>query len=268
MISEEDIARSIINRLVGFDWTVTMVGMTGGVETAKRPEKSSFSVTCSLLSQFIKEKGSLAELGRGLPPRALDCSPLGKVESNRPTTTMNLISGVDMKEETRSMDLFPSNTGFGSAEEDAKAAEKSQLTIFYGGKVMVFDNFPAEKAMDLMQLASRGQNFVSGTNSVVSSAPAVPVTGAASCPATAKSPVNFPARAQPNFSDLPIARKASLHRFLEKRKDRISAKTPYQLSSSNGSKDSVVVKEEEISPPWLGLGPQLPPLRLNSNCTR
>lgn len=245
-----------------------MVGMTNGVETAKRPEKSSFSVTCSLLSQFIKEKGSLAELGLGLPPRALDCPPLGKVETNRPTTTMNLISGVDMKEETRSMELFPSNTGFVPAEDDTKAAEKSQLTIFYGGKVMVFDNFPAEKARDLMQLASRGQNFASGTTSVVAPAPAVPVAGTPSCPATSKPPVNLPARAQPNFSDLPIARKASLHRFLEKRKDRISAKTPYQLSSSNGSKDSVVVKVEEISQPWLGLGPQLSTMRLNSNCTR
>ncbi|KAK8941251.1 Protein TIFY 10A [Platanthera zijinensis] len=243
-----------------------MVGMTNGVETAKRPEKSSFSVTCSLLSQFIKEKGSLAELGLGLPPRSLDCPPLGKLETNRPTTTMNLISGVDMKEETRSMELFPSNfTGLEPAEDNTKAAEKSQLTIFYAGKVMVFDNFPSEKARDLMQLASRGQNTASGE---VAPAPAVPVANTPSCPATAKPPANFPPRAQPNFSDLPIARKASLHRFLEKRKDRISAKTPYQLSSSNGTKDSVVVKEEEISQPWLGLGPQLSTMRLNSNCTR
>ncbi|KAK8969065.1 Protein TIFY 10A [Platanthera guangdongensis] len=198
--------------------------MTNGVETAKRPEKSSFSVTCSLLSQFIKEKGSLAELGLGLPPRSLDCPPLGK-----------------------------------------RAAEKSQLTIFYAGKVMVFDNFPSEKARDLMQFASGGQNLASGD---VAPAPAVPVANTPSCPATAKPPANFPPRAQPNFSDLPIARKASLHRFLEKRKDRISAKTPYQLSSSNETKDSVVVKEEEISQPWLGLGPQMSTMRLNSNCTR
>jgi len=34
--------------------------------------------------------------------------------------------------------------------------EKHQLTIFYAGKVLVFDNFPAEKANDLMQMAGKG----------------------------------------------------------------------------------------------------------------
>jgi jasmonate ZIM domain-containing protein len=34
--------------------------------------------------------------------------------------------------------------------------EKRQLTIFYGGKVLVFNDFPAEKAKDLMQMSSKG----------------------------------------------------------------------------------------------------------------
>ena len=34
--------------------------------------------------------------------------------------------------------------------------EKHQLAIFYNGKVLVFDNFPAEKANDLMQMAGKG----------------------------------------------------------------------------------------------------------------
>ena len=36
--------------------------------------------------------------------------------------------------------------------------EKRQLTIFYGGKVLVFNDFPAEKAKDLMQMASKGSS--------------------------------------------------------------------------------------------------------------
>lgn len=38
--------------------------------------------------------------------------------------------------------------------------EKRQLTIFYNGKVLVFNDFPAEKAKDLMQMASKGASAI------------------------------------------------------------------------------------------------------------
>ncbi|GKC37561.1 ZIM-domain protein 5 [Tanacetum coccineum] len=75
-------------------------------------------------------------------------------------------------------------------QDDTQAA---RMTIFYGGQVIVLDNFPADKALEIM-------NMLSGTQ-------------------TASSFV---------ASDLPIARKASLARFLEKRKERITARAPYQ----------------------------------------
>uniref|UniRef100_A0A2N9F8K3 Uncharacterized protein n=1 Tax=Fagus sylvatica TaxID=28930 RepID=A0A2N9F8K3_FAGSY len=47
-------------------------------------------------------------------------------------------------------------------------------------------------------------------------------------------------------SDLPIARRASLHRFLEKRKDRATAKAPYQVNPP-----SEAPPKPEESHPWI-----------------
>lgn len=52
------------------------------------------------------------------------------------------------------------------------------------------------------------------------------------------------------FADLPIARRASLTRFLEKRKDRLTAKVPYHRE------EAAAPKKEEHKAPWLGLGGQ------------
>ncbi|XP_020701950.1 protein TIFY 10a-like [Dendrobium catenatum] len=250
------------------------------MEMTKRPEKSSFALTCSLLSQYIKEKGNFADLGFSMPSRALDSSSLGKPETYRPPTTMSLLPGVDVSGDDRegkedssppnatgSVEFFLQHGGFSptSPAAEAKEPEKAQLTMFYGGKVVVFDNFPAEKAKELMQIASKGQNFTSGTATAVY--PSVPVADVQNFSAPAIPPVKFYAGAQPNFSDLPIARKVSIHRFLQKRNDRISAKAPYQLNSRNDSKDFVNV-EEEISQPWLGLGPRISKADLSPNCRR
>lgn len=40
-----------------------------------------------------------------------------------------------------------------------------QLTIFYAGKVLVFNNYPAYKARDLMQMASKESVVSAGTES-------------------------------------------------------------------------------------------------------
>ncbi|ONM25271.1 Protein TIFY 10B [Zea mays] len=253
---------------------------------------TSFAVACSLLSRFVRQNGAApAQLGLGIK---------GEVEQQRTPATINLLPGADGEETERrkeTMELFPQSAGFGV--KDAAAAPSStvvaqlepsclrshgqkakrfefgnivieqenkekpkQLTIFYGGKVLVFDDFPADKAKDLMQLASKGGPVVQNVVLPQPSAPAAAVTDKAvpvpviSLPA-AQADAKKPTRT--NASDMPIMRKASLHRFLEKRKDRLNANAPYQTSPS----DAAPVKKEPESQAWLGLGPNAVKSNLN-----
>ncbi|KAJ4834727.1 hypothetical protein Tsubulata_007689 [Turnera subulata] len=261
-----------------------------GQKTGMRlPEKSSFSQTCNLLSQYLKEKGSFGDLGLGMT-----CNMEANANGNgnvtpemlrstaTTTTTMNLFpmsetpcwnSGTPRN--LRSMDLFPQQAGF--LKEDAqktldsrpKEPQTAQMTIFYGGQVIVFNDFPADKAKEVMLLAGKGNMqsskipFASGPASGhPSTFAALPVPKptsepANSIPPTANSVPRFgntitqdrvKSPAQAIASDLPIARRASLHRFLEKRKDRLTSRAPYQTSSP--------FQAPGETKSWLGLAAQ------------
>lgn len=159
-----------------------------------------------------------------------------------------------------------------------KGPKAAQLTMFYGGQVIVFDDFPADRAHELMSFASKGisqshnnsvftytqsqpsfpinlvRTSADSTTPIVPSVNIVANTGAGSVlehPQVPSRPIVCGNFLKPltlkfrmthahthtytyfkhmdyvvlivNFlfcADLPIARKASLHRFLEKRKDR------------------------------------------------
>jgi len=86
--------------------------------------------------------------------------------------------------------------------------ERAPLTIVYDGRVLVFEDFPADKAEELMQLAG------SGTSAAPQNKEA-PAAVQQQKPAAANQ-----SAAAAALPDLPIARKASLQRFLQKRKHR------------------------------------------------
>nr|ACU20288.1 unknown [Glycine max] len=245
-----------------------------GQKPARSPEKSSFSQTCSLLSQYIKEKGSFGDLTLGM-------TSCGSPETScQSATTMNLFptkeNNVTPKDLT-AMDLFsPQASSYRPSEEIltlinssaiksvSKSAKTAQMTIFYGGQVVVFDDFPADKASEIMSYATKGIPQ-SQNNSVFTYTPSQPsfpanlVRTSADSSAPITPSVNITnsihehpqASSRPVVCDLPIARKASLHRFLEKRKDRIASKAPYQLA--NGSSN-----QPAESMPWLGLSASSP----------
>ncbi|CAL9240702.1 unnamed protein product [Arabidopsis halleri] len=223
--------------------------------------KPSFSQTCSRLSRYLKENGSFGDLTLGMT-----CKPdlSGGVAVSRQPTMMNLFpceaSGMDSSaaQDIKPKNVFPRQSSFSSSsssgtKEDVlmikeiksvkPESQSAPLTIFYGGRVMVFDDFSAEKAKQVIDLANKGSSKgftaeVNNSQSAYSQNLAKTQKEIASSPNPVCSPAKTAAQdsIQPNPAslacELPIARRASLHRFLEKRKDRITSKAPYQIDGS------------------------------------
>ncbi|CAN4094550.1 unnamed protein product [Withania somnifera] len=224
--------------------------------------KSQFSQTCNLLSQFLKKKGSFGDLNNlGIYRSTFE--PTGSQQTSvttTTTTTMNLLPMIEKSGDSSSstsssvetkpqkpMDLFPQDFDF-CKEQSSKSKlttqsdqpEKAQMTIFYGGQVIVFDDFPADKAKQIMKLANKQNptnNFSYNTMMMNNQ----------ELPKCNQMPI-----AQTSVADLPIARRNSLTRFLEKRRDRITATAPYQICN----KKALAKSKNDENKAWLGLGAQ------------
>ncbi|XP_015889048.2 protein TIFY 10A [Ziziphus jujuba] len=271
--------------------TSSEIAELSGQKPLKMQEKPSFSQKCSMLSQYLKENGSFGDLCLGMTCNMEQQNETPEI-FRQTASTMNFFPIVEKSRNTatprdvKSMNLFPQQSGFGPSHpkevphgmsdscvnKSAPAQpEKAQMTIFYGGQVIVFNDFPAEKAKEVMLLASKESPQSHATypcNPVSSNGGAFPsqlsrnsVDSGSSIPPNPNVVPNFgnqtvkDSASQPNSGpivcDLPIARKASLHRFLEKRKDRIGAKAPYQISSP-----AAAPAKQAESKSWLGLAAQ------------
>ncbi|CAK9159229.1 unnamed protein product [Ilex paraguariensis] len=226
---------------------------SGRCRSARATEKYNFSQKCSPLNQYLKENGTLGDLSLGLA-RNLEANGMAaEAFRQRAASTTN-----------PTMNLFPQHAGFGSTvskEELPKKADFSvdkseaetaaQMTIFYGGQVIVFNDFPADKAQKIMLLASKSSqdpdtfasNLVPKPAESINLIPSTPNV----VPNLVQERVHGPA--EPIVSDLPVARKVSLSRFLEKRKDRINARAPYPTAATSKSGESKS---------WMALAGQSP----------
>lgn len=215
---------------------------------AKAPEKSNFAHTCNLLSQYVKERGGIKDLNLvGISGKK---ETTGKSDATIPT--VNFLSSIEnvrqsSMQQGKTVDSLPKFASVVPEKEAMESTKNSQMTIFYGGKVLVFDDLPADKAREVMQLASSGCS--SGGDLAV--ARTEKYSSADALPSSSKAPVHVSAQERPqtqaeaNTSDLPIARRSSLHRFLEKRKDRAVARGPYH-QAQNAPSSSSSKNEEQL----------------------
>ncbi|MCO5585653.1 hypothetical protein L7F22_039588 [Adiantum nelumboides] len=134
---------------------------------------------------------------------------------------------------------------------------RGQLTMFYAGSVRVYEDVPVHKAQAILLLASgisRGDSYHASyamnnnvrINGIQSRPPTPPlIKQSSTAESTDVSTLTRPA-AKPfrrSQAELPFARKASLTRFLEKRKERVE-----ERALASAAKDTTLSTESPLPP--------------------
>ncbi|KAK9734438.1 hypothetical protein RND81_04G139700 [Saponaria officinalis] len=185
--------------------------------------KSNFTRTCNRFSQFLKERRSFGDIdaftsiaspkyGMKVDTRTYPTQIQTKLDYSNQENGANNNSCTLVENNinnNKSLNLFPLTSSSSnkdlveprelpkSKEEAKENSRKGSMTIIYEGKVVVLEDIQEEVAQKIMCLASEG--------------------GVINETTTTTTTTNV---SHSNLLDLPIARRASLHRFMDKRKDR------------------------------------------------
>ncbi|KAF9622428.1 hypothetical protein IFM89_031231 [Coptis chinensis] len=147
--------------------------------------------------------GATAELENGTPSKSSQFQRLFQH-----TRTVRG-TGIDIQSSISKISPEILKTMIGTTPISSPGIPTTPLTIFYNGTVSVF-NMPHDKAENILKLAEDG-NLKFGEHKLLD-------------------------------KDLPFARKKSLQRFLEKRKERMASLSPYAASESH----AVEKKSEQV----------------------
>ncbi|KAG2321782.1 hypothetical protein Bca52824_014995 [Brassica carinata] len=216
------------------------------MSTGEAPEKSNFNRRCSLLRRYLKEKGSFGEIDMGLA-RKSDFELAGKFGLR---VQQNAIKKADISETRpfkltqKQLSVGETSTSRGKAidvdlSEPTNVPEPkiSQLTIFFGGKVIVYNEFPEDKAKEIIEAAKEAHPVVVDSNNTedhrnINNKRNVVIPDLNE-PVSSGNKDDHQTKEQHQVVER-IARRASLHRFFAKRKDRAVARAPYQVNQNGG----------------------------------
>ncbi|CAA0816162.1 Nuclear pore complex protein NUP107 [Striga hermonthica] len=151
----------------------------GALQKPEQNEKPNFVRTCNLLSKYIKKKRSLRdfhiEIGDKIESLQDIIMKPGSNQAESASTTMKTVrnngkTAEPLKEQqprrahqdlSINTVLDPSSYEPKSKEAGISTPKTAELTIFYSGRVLVFEDYPAEKAQELVAFAKKQSSQVS-----------------------------------------------------------------------------------------------------------